>query len=86
MFIPTWGNDPIWLLHMFQLDWFNLQLDNFEKGEADSDSFVSLAYPDFISLFLSLISLLSPKKVKLFGRGKYLGRTKNGDQLVILVV
>ena len=26
MFIPTWGNDPIWLI-IFQMGWFNHQLE-----------------------------------------------------------
>ena len=24
-FIPIWGNDPIWLMHIFQMGWFNHQ-------------------------------------------------------------
>ena len=26
LFTPTWGNDPIWLAHIFQMGWFNHQL------------------------------------------------------------
>ena len=29
MFIPTCGNNPIWLAHIFQMGWFNHQPDNF---------------------------------------------------------
>ena len=25
-FIPIWGNDPIWLAHLFQIGWFNHQV------------------------------------------------------------
>ena len=25
-FTPTWGDDPIWRLHIFQMGWFNHQL------------------------------------------------------------
>ena len=28
IFIPTWGNDPIWLI-FFQMGWFNHHLENF---------------------------------------------------------
>jgi len=28
MFIPTWGNDPIWLAHIFHKGLFNHQLES----------------------------------------------------------
>ena len=32
MFIPTWGRFPFWLAHIFQMGWFNHQLDkNFSR-------------------------------------------------------
>ena len=40
IFTPTWGNDPIWLAHIFQMGWFNHQLETFESA-----SFSSLAPP-----------------------------------------
>ena len=30
---PTWGNDPIWRLHIFQLGWFNHQLEYSEDAD-----------------------------------------------------
>ena len=29
IFAPTWGNDPIWLIDIFQMGWFNHQLERY---------------------------------------------------------
>ena len=50
-YLTTWGNDPIWLLHIFQMGWFNHQLE---------DDDLNLKLPCIESVLTTLGSQPSP--------------------------
>ncbi len=66
IFTPTWGNDPIWLAHIFQMAWFNhlaVEISIFSISESHETLWIKSG----VTRFIGLMNQVTPGSTNIAG-------------------